>query len=141
SMLLMFAVAAVKAVVLGEVPQAEPTELPVTESLTLFLLLRAFSSGCAALTGTEAISDGVPAFKEPQATNAATTLLWMAIITGVLFGGISLLAYLYGVMPGHGETVISQIARLTFGTGPIYYFVQAATVGILVLAANTSFAG
>jgi amino acid transporter len=140
SMLLMFLVAGVKAALLGEVPHADATDLPVAEPLTLFLLLRAFSSGCAALTGTEAISDGVPAFKEPQAHNAASTLLWMAVITGVLFGGISLLAYVYGVLPGHGETVVSQIARLTFGTGPIYYFVQAATVGILVLAANTAFA-
>jgi hypothetical protein len=64
----------------------------------------------------------------------------MAVITGVLFSGISLLAFAYGVVPGHGETVVSQIARLTFGTGPLYYFVQAATMGILVLAANTAFA-
>jgi amino acid transporter len=140
SMLLMFAVAGVKLLVFGELPQAEAAELVPTEPLTLFLLLRAFSSGCAALTGTEAISDGVPAFQEPQAKNAATTLLWMALITGVLFGGISLLAYLYGVLPGHGETVISQIARLTFGSGPLYYFVQAATMGILILAANTAYA-
>jgi len=140
SMLLMFAVAAVKLLVFGDLPQAEATALSVVEPLSLFLLLRAFSSGCAALTGTEAISDGVPAFQEPQAKYAATTLLWMAVITGVLFSGISLLAFAYGVVPGHGETVVSQIARLTFGTGPLYYFVQAATMGILVLAANTAFA-
>jgi hypothetical protein len=82
----------------------------------------------------------VPAFKEPQARNAATTLLWMAIVLGVLFGGISLLAVLYQVLPDEQETVVSQIARLTWGTGPIYYLVQAMTMAILVLAANTAFA-
>src|SRR5205823_5161420 len=140
SMLLVFAVAAIKYLALGELPHAETELVPAVEGMSLFLVLRAFASGCAALTGTEAISDGVPAFKEPQAKNAASTLLWMAIITGVLFGGISLLAYLYGIVPGHGETVVSQITRLTFGRGPLYYFIQAATMGILILAANTAFA-
>lgn len=140
SMLLMFAVAGIKVLVLGEIPQAEPGDFPLDESLSIFLLLRAFASGCAALTGTEAISDGVPAFQEPQAKNAATTLLSMAIILGVLFGGIGLLAHLYGVLPSEEETVISQVARLTFGTNVIYYLVQAFTMAILVLAANTAFA-
>jgi amino acid transporter len=140
SMLLVFAVAAFKLLVLHEVPHAEPELLVPVEGLSLFLLLRAFSSGCAALTGTEAISDGVPAFKEPQARNAATTLLWMAIILGVLFGGISLLAHLYQIVPTGHETVISQVARLTLGAGWLYYLVQAFTMAILVLAANTAFA-
>jgi amino acid transporter len=140
SMLLMFAVAAGKALVLGDVPQAEVGSYPIEESVGIFLLLRAFASGCAALTGTEAISDGVPAFREPQAKNAATTLLAMAIILGVLFGGIGLLAHVYGVLPDEQETVISQVARLTFGTGLVYYLVQAFTMLILVLAANTAFA-
>ncbi|HLH25612.1 MAG TPA: APC family permease [Chloroflexota bacterium] len=145
AMLVMFAVGLVKALILGEVPRAEPVA-PATvgtySGLALvFLLLRAFSSGCSALTGTEAISDGVPAFKEPQAKNAATTLLAMAIIAGLLFSGVSLLAHLYGIMPQEGhETVVSQIARLTFGAGPLYYIVQAATMAILILAANTAFA-
>lgn len=112
----------------------------VTEPVTIFLILRAFSSGCAALTGTEAISDGVPAFKPPEAKNAATTLTAMAVILGVLFLGISFLAYSFGIVPQHAETVVSQIARITFGDGPAYYFVQIATMLILVLAANTSFA-
>lgn len=140
AMLVMFATAAVKMLVLGEVPTADAPPVAPQEALSIFLLLRAFSSGCAALTGTEAISDGVPAFQEPQAKNAAATLLAMAVITGVLFGGISLLAQLYGVVPGHGETVVSQVARLTFGTGAVYYVVQAATMAILILAANTAFA-
>jgi amino acid transporter len=137
---LMFATAAVKLLVLGEAPHVEAEPVVPTEPLTVFLLLRAFASGCAALTGTEAISDGVPAFKEPQAKNAATTLVWMAALLALLFGGISLLAQAYGVLPQEHETVVSQIARLTFGASPLYYLVQAATMLILVLAANTAFA-
>ena len=144
-MFVMFAVGLVKALVLGDVPQAEhltPADAASYSGLALvFLLLRAFSSGCSALTGTEAISDGVPAFKEPQAKNAATTLLWMAVIAGLLFSGVSLLAHLYGIVPEEGhETIVSQIARLTFGIGPMYYVIQAATMAILILAANTAFA-
>lgn len=112
------------------------------QPLTLFLLLGAFSNGCAALTGIEAISNGVPAFKKPEATNAATTLVIMAALLTTMFLGTSVLAYLYGVHPHENETVISQFARIMF-TGPMawfYYVVQIATALILVLAANTSFA-
>jgi len=112
------------------------------QPLTLFLLLGAFSNGCAALTGIEAISNGVPAFKKPEAKNAATTLVWMALLLTVMFLGTSVLAYLYGVHPHTSETVISQFARIMF-TGPMgwfYYVVQITTALILVLAANTSFA-
>src|SRR5256714_4132665 len=113
-----------------------------SQPLTLFLILGAFSNGCAALTGIEAISNGVPAFKQPEARNAATTLIIMAALLTTMFLGTSVLAYLYNVHPHANETVISQFARLIF-TGPIswfYYVVQAATAAILVLAANTSFA-
>jgi amino acid transporter len=112
------------------------------QPLTLFLLLGAFSNGCAALTGIEAISNGVPAFKKPEAKNAATTLVIMAALLTTMFLGTSVLAYLYGVHPHEHETVISQFARIMF-TGPMawfYYVVQIATALILVLAANTSFA-
>ncbi len=122
-----------------EVKTAEGYHL---QPLTLFLLLGAFSNGCAALTGIEAISNGVPAFKKPEATNAATTLVWMALLLTVMFLGTSVLAYLYGVHPHSSETVISQFARIMF-TGPMawfYYVVQITTALILVLAANTSFA-
>jgi amino acid transporter len=127
------------------VPGSE--ELKVAEGyklqpLTLFLLLGAFSNGCAALTGIEAISNGVQAFKKPEATNAATTLIWMAILLTTMFLGTSVMAYLYHVHPKASETVISQFARIMF-TGPLgwfYYVVQAATAAILVLAANTAFA-
>lgn len=112
------------------------------QPLTLFLILGAFSNGCAALTGIEAISNGVPAFQKPEAKNAATTLVVMAGLLTTMFLGTSVLAYLYGVHPHESETVISQFARIMF-TGPMawfYYVVQIATALILVLAANTSFA-
>jgi len=129
----------------AEIPNAE--ELKTAEGyslqpLTLFLLLGAFSNGCAALTGIEAISNGVQAFKKPEAGNAATTLLWMALLLTIMFLGTSVMAYLYHVHPKESETVISQFARIMF-TGPLgwfYYVVQAATAAILVLAANTAFA-
>lgn len=116
-----------------EVPQA-------VQPLTLFLLLRAFASGCTALTGVEAISDGVPAFHSPESKNAAKTLTWMAAICVSLFLGITVLANAYGAVPSHGETVVSQVARHVFGSGALYYLVQASTAMILVLAANTSYA-
>jgi amino acid transporter len=108
--------------------------------LTWFLVLRAFSSGCTALTGIEAISNGVPAFKPPESRNAARTMGWMAGILGVLFLGITVLAWGLRVTPSADETVVSQIARALFGTGFFYYLVQGSTMLILVLAANTSFA-
>jgi amino acid transporter len=112
------------------------------QPLTLFLLLGAFSNGCVALTGTEAISNGIPAFKQPEARNAATTLTLMAVLLTTMFIGTSVMAYLYHVHPHENETVISQFARIIF-TGPIgwfYYVIQGTTALILVLAANTSFA-
>jgi len=123
----------------GELKTAEGYHL---QPLTLFLLLGAFSNGCAALTGIEAISNGVQAFKKPEAHNAATTLVWMALLLTTMFLGTSIMAYLYHVHPKESETVISQFARIMF-TGPLgwfYYVVQAATAAILVLAANTAFA-
>ena len=131
----------------GAAPIPSPEELKIAEGyklqpMTLFLLLAAFSNGCAALTGIEAISNGVQAFKKPEAHNAATTLIWMAILLTAMFLGTSVMAYLYHVHPKESETVISQFARIMF-TGPLgwfYYVVQAATAAILVLAANTAFA-
>jgi amino acid transporter len=111
--------------------------------LNLLLILGAFANGCAALTGIEAISNGVQAFKPPESKNAATTLSWMAALLITMFLGASVLAYLYHVRPLGHETVISQIARTVFTghLGWFYYVVQATTAAILVLAANTSFAG
>jgi len=131
----------------GAAPVPSSEELKIAEGyhlqpMTTFLLLAAFSNGCAALTGIEAISNGVQAFKKPEAHNAATTLIWMAILLTTMFLGTSVMAYLYHVHPKESETVISQFARIMF-TGPLgwfYYVVQAATAAILVLAANTAFA-
>jgi amino acid transporter len=122
----------------GTIP-VQPHELAITRDLTLFIVLRAFASGCAAMTGVEAISNGVQAFKEPSAHNARMTLTWMAGILAFLFLGISALATLSGVRPAE-ETIVSQLARGVFGAGPFYYLLQAATAAILVLAANTSYA-
>src|SRR5262249_6446118 len=123
----------------GAPPVAAPPPQPTTP-LTGFLVLRAFASGCTALTGIEAISNGVPAFREPEARNAAVTMRWMAAILGGLFLGITILAYGCRVVPREDETVVSQLAAGLFGRGVFYYLVQASTALILVLAANTSFA-
>jgi amino acid transporter len=112
-----------------------------THTLTWFLLLTAFSNGCTAMTGVEAISNGVPAFKPPESRNAASTLMTMAVISIAMFLGITLLAKAYGIVPSDQETVVSQLARGIFaGRGIPYYAVQAGTMLILVLAANTAFA-
>ncbi|MBI4885875.1 MAG: APC family permease [Acidobacteria bacterium] len=109
--------------------------------LTLFLLLTAFANGCTAMTGVEAVSNGVPAFKPPEAQNAAGTMIAMAVLSIAMFVGITLLARAYDVVPSAQETVVSQIARAVFqGRGAAYYLVQAATMLILVLAANTAYA-
>ena len=110
------------------------------EALTLFLALRAFASGCAALTGIEAVSDGVPAFRTPEAQNARQVLAVLGLILIVLFVGITFLVYVFHVVPVAGETTNSQLARMVFGQSPLYYLVQGVTALILVLAANTSFA-
>ena len=135
----MFAVGAVR-LALGDLTSVASPTPPPTESLTAFLVLRAFASGCAALTGTEAISDGVPAFKPPEWQNARATLTWMATILAILFLGIAFFAVNLQVVPQENETAVSQIARATFGETPIYFLIQFATTAILVLAANTSFA-
>jgi len=113
---------------------------PGFEGVGLFLFLRAFSSGCTALTGVEAVSDGVPAFKPPEAHNARIVLTWLGLILIVLFLGITFLAYDFGITPRHEETVVSQLARHVFGGGALYFEIQAVTMLILLLAANTSFA-
>src|SRR5829696_9261875 len=126
-------------------PPAEAAQLAGAGTLTLFIVLKAFSSGCAALTGVEAISDGVPAFKPPEWKNARTTLTWMIGILALTFSGITFLAHQYGAYAmesgGEGyETVVSQIAREVFeGRNAGYFYIQFATMAILVLAANTAF--
>ncbi len=112
----------------------------VLEPLTLFLILRAFSSGSTALTGVEAISNGIPAFREPRARNAADTLTWMSAILGTIFLGVTFLAHEIGAQPSEVETVISQLGRAVFGRGVGQVGLLAATTLILIMAANTSFA-
>ncbi len=104
------------------------------------MILRAFSSGCTALTGVEAISNGIPAFEKPEASNAGKTLIAMTILLGSMFLGITVLANQLGIVPNESESVVSQVSRQVFGHGAIYYALQAATALILVLAANTSYA-
>ncbi len=116
-----------------------PLGFPAGFALT-YLLLRSFAEGCVAMTGTEAISNGVGAFRTPSASNAAATLGWMAVILATFFLGTSYLARHYGVMPSNSETMLSQIGRHVFGGGALYFALQYATFAILVLAANTAFA-
>jgi amino acid transporter len=128
---------------LGTVVDAPPLEVSRTLLVvTPFLILHAFSSGTAALTGVEAISNGVTAFKEPRSRNAGITLLWMSSILGILFLSITFLALPIDAVPSEEETVISQLARTVYqGRGLLYLGTIAATTLILIMAANTSFAG
>ncbi len=142
SVALMVIVGAVRAL-LGHTPEpVAEQELAATQPLTIFLLLRAFASGCAALTGIEAISNGVPAFRPPESKNASITLLWMTAVCIVLFVGITGLTQAFHVLPDESarQTVLSMLGRQVFGSGFLYYVLQASTAAILILAANTSFA-
>ena len=111
-----------------------------TSALTWFIILRAFASGSAALTGVEAISNGIPAFQKPEPRNASTTLMWMAIILGALFLCITILAHQLGVRHSTEVSAPAQIAKTVFGETPIFYLIQTFTALILFLAANTAYA-
>ena len=143
-MLGLIVTGAVRAMI-GNVAPVEPTDvLPTfnTGLITTFLLLTAFANGCTALTGVEAVADGVPMFKEPPAKNAARTLVLMAGFGVTMFVGLTVLAHAYQIVPSETETVVSQLARGVFGGRNLFYFaVQMATMLILILAANTAFAG
>ena len=122
-------------------PTTAPRSLSPMTGLALgYLLLRGFAEGCAAMTGTEAISNGVMAFKHPAQKNASITLTWMVAILAAFFLGVSFLARHYGVMPTTDQTVLSILGRHVFGGGPLYYLLQYSTFAVLVLAANTAFA-
>lgn len=117
-------------------------EHDLAKGAALFVLLKAFSSGAVVLSGVEAISNGVPVFRKPESKNAATTLTFMGLILGTGFLGLGVLAHhLKPVVDEGGETVLSQMGKAVFGTSPIYYAFQIATFSILILAANTAFAG
>jgi hypothetical protein len=114
---------------------------PASLSLTPLLVLHAFSAGCTALTGIEAISNGVPAFRPPQSKNAGRTLIVMTLLMGLLFLGSIGLTQFLGVIAGPNETILSALARRVLGGGPLYFVVQVSTMLILAVAANTSFSG
>ena len=124
----------------GPVPLAQ-TAPPASVNLTPFLVLHAFSTGCTALTGIEAISNGVPAFAPPSAKNAGRTLIIMACLMGFLFLGSIGLTQFLGVVAGPNETILSALARRLLGSGAGYVVIQISTLLILAVAANTSFAG
>ncbi|MFN8500116.1 MAG: APC family permease [Anaerolineae bacterium] len=117
-----------------------PTALSMSGFAFFFLLLRAFSSGTTALTGVEAISNGITAFKEPRSRNAATTLLWDATILMIMFLGLGILGYLVNARPSEAEVLISQVARTIYGPGWMQLLTLASATVILIMAANTSFA-
>jgi amino acid transporter len=130
---------------MGDLPVATHQDVVAAQSLTAFLVLRAFAGGCAAMTGTEAIANAVPDFKAPESRNAAQTLGIMAGLLGFLLLGVTLLAKFTGVMSLPKDTVLSQVGRLVYGssgTGQFFYYaLQIATMAILVLGANTCYAG
>lgn len=113
---------------------------PLTGFALFYLLLRGFAEGCSAMTGTEAISNGIQAFRAPAQRNAAVTLTWMVSILAAFFLGTSYLAHHYGVMPTASETVLSQLGHHLFGRSAAYFALQFSTFAVLVLAANTAFA-
>jgi amino acid transporter len=136
----MVAVGGIQAL-LGQAAPASADPQTTVEDLTLFLILRAFAAGCSAVTGMEVVSNGVKSFRRPEAVNASTTMIYMSLILAALFMGISFLASHYAILPKADETIVSQLARITFGTGALYYALQIGTMLLLVLAANSAFAG
>lgn len=123
------------------VPLASSPMPLATSPVTIFLILSAFANGCSALTGIEAVSNGVPNFKKPQVKNAQKVLILLSLFVLTIFGGVSILANLYHVVPTEGNTVLSQISYAIYGNGAMYYVVQATTAIILLMAANTSYSG
>ncbi len=121
-------------------PSAPVNVPPATGTITTFLILHTFATGCTALTGIEAISNGVPAFKSPESKNAGQTLIVMGILMGLLFVGSIGLTQFLGIVAMPQETILSALARHLLGTGPIYFVIQTSTMLILAVAANTSFA-
>jgi amino acid transporter len=144
---LMIVIGGVARIVMGTAhalpPQPDAVPLGATEQLSIFLLLKAFAGGSVALTGVEAIANGVPAFKKPEATNAANTMITMAVVLGVIFIGITVVAHAFAIVPSvdnsGGPTVVALVAGTVFGQSPLFYLFQIATALILFLAANTSF--
>jgi len=125
---------------LDAVTGVTPAAIEAARGLTIFLILHAFSSGCTALTGVEAISNGITAFKEPKSRNAGITLIWMSAILSIMFFGITFLSNRIGAQFSLTETIISQLGRTVWGGGIMWYVLLGSTTLILIMAANTSFA-
>jgi amino acid transporter len=136
----MVAIGTIQAL-LGQSVSVLPEHNTAVEDLTLFLVLRSFAAGCSAVTGMEVISNGVKSFRQPESQNASTTMIQMSLVLAALFMGISFMASHHGILPKIDETIVSQLARLTFGSGALYYAIQIGTMLLLVLAANSAFAG
>jgi amino acid transporter len=142
SMMLMIAIGLIRTV-LGNAPhvgEVQDAMMSNGQTLTVFLLARAFADGCSAMTGTEAVANGVPAFKPPEWKNAQTTMLVMSALLGIMFLGMTLLVGITGAHPSTSVSILSQIAAAVYGSSPLYWILMFATMGILVLAAQTSFA-
>lgn len=141
SMAAMIIYGIIRSVVFGYNPKPLYPVPTATTGITAFLFLRAFASGCTALTGVEAVSNGIPNFAEPSQKNAKKVLLLLGCVVLFIFGGISYLATLYHTVPNSNFTVVSQIATQVFGGGSLmYYIIQVTTAFILIMAANTAFA-
>lgn len=140
SIILMIGTGMVKYFILGEVPQPKVLAQPM-QDISVFLILKAFSSGCTALTGVEAVSNGIPNFKAPSQKNAKKVLLFLATLVFMIFLGVCYLASIYRVEPKDGVTVVAQVAMNVFGQNSFpFYVIQVTTALILIMAANTSFA-
>jgi amino acid transporter len=140
SMIVMIVVGIVRVKVFGYVPKPLEVLPDFSGQITFFVFLKAFAGGCTAVTGVEAVSDGIPNFEEPSQKNAKKVLLILGCIAFVLFAGISYLATMYQAVPSLDRTVVSQIASQVFGNGIMFYVIQATTALILIMAANTSYA-
>ncbi len=141
SMFTMIIVGVVKVTFFHQIPTAAFPVPEATGSITIFLALRAFSAGCTALTGVEAVSNSIPNFRDPAQKNAKIVLMLLALLVLSIFGGTSYLATMYHAVPHENSTVLSQIAYSVFNGGFMFYVIQITTAVILTMAANTSFSG
>lgn len=141
SMLTMIITGLIKVYVFNQTPQSLHEIPQATKDMTLFLMVRAFAAGCSGLSGVEAVSNAVPNFKDPSQKNAKLVLSLLALSVLAIFGGVAFLSTLYHAVPNHEVTVLSQIASQIFGNGVFFYVIQVATAVILIIAANTAYAG
>lgn len=142
AILILIVVGVFKALVLGEIPATTVSLVGTAENMTLLLFLKAFASGCTALTGVEVVSNGIPNFKAPSQKKAKQVLVLLALLVLIIFGGVSYLATIYKAVPSANVTIVAQIAIQVFGSNSIMFFIiQTTTAIILIMAANTVYAG